>query len=143
MAVYRSHQVFSKFANQAFKYIVMFAYIVGSFILISLGFLLIRFGHSMPFIFSMFDLILFQFLVVFIVCLVNLARRFPTLSTEWYFSYLEHNFYETKLDRLFWNSCQPIVIQVGDFCTISTGEFILKMMGNVVLDNMVTLLLTF
>ena len=142
MTAYRSHQVFSKFANQMFKYVLMVGYTLGSVNLISLGFVLIRFSGKMPFVLVMFEFIVLIFVAVFIVYLEHLTRKITTLSTQWYTSYLENNFPETKLDRLFWISCQPITIQVGDICTISTGEFILKMLGNVVLDNLVTFFLT-
>ena len=142
MAVYRRHQLFGKFANQMFKYVIMIAYIQGCVLLISLGFVLIRFSGSMPFVFVIFELMLLIFVTSVIVYLVNLARQISTLSRNWYTSYLEHNFHETKLDRLIWNSCQPIAFHVGDICTISSGEFILKMLGNAVLNNLVTLLLT-
>jgi len=139
---YRSHQILNKLAQAVSIELVAGAYIVGSGILITSIYSLIRYHSVLGPMFIIVLVVLALMVTVIIVVLVTRAIYIREESEKVYMAF-QGIHTNSKIDALFWKSCRPVKIKVGSVGSIETHEFLIIMFESVVLNAIVNLLLNF
>ena len=133
----------SEYAFDTLKEILEGSYFLGAVLIITISFCLIKFHSEL----NSLALFCMLFLVVFTVflasVLISKAVDLREESEAAYKTFQRFDIGRSKMDVLRWKSCRPIKAKMGTFGNIETHDFLLIYFGPVVLDTLLTLLLTF
>jgi len=142
-SIYTHHQALNKIGNDVFASIVEFALSVLSVVIIFWGYILFRFASDnytiiLPFILGFLVAVCFSLLAA-------LTLAVSCSSKSQHYCKLQQNpvHGNTKYDTRFWRSRKPITIRVGEQFSLETKDFVLQVFGNIILQNVTTLLVTF
>jgi hypothetical protein len=139
--MYSYHQVLSRYGNATFRTIVGASIFTGSVVLILCFYGLIKFHHEF---FNVLMLGGFE-ICVFIgseFCLRMSIRIY--YHSEAFLKGAQNNpSVQGKYDHIVWRSRRPISISVGNLFEIETKNFLLRLFGEVILQNICSLSLTF
>jgi len=142
-SIYSCHQVFNIIANDVFSGIVEFALSTSCVLLIFGIYAFFKIATSSLKV--LIPLILACLIVVFfaLVCSLTLAVSCCLKSNE-YCKFRQNPLRgTTKDDALFWKSRRHTTIRVGQHFSLETRDFVLRVFGDIILQNVVSLLVTF
>ena len=133
----------SQYAFDTFKEILEVSYFMAAALIITLMFCLIEF-HSDLNIIAFFGLLFIVFFAIInTVILISKAVHLRGESQASYNTFQRFDIGRSKMDVRNWNSSRPITVKIGTFGYIKSHGFLLIFFGPVVLDTLLTLLLTF
>lgn len=139
---YASHQVLNKIANDVFKWVVEFALYAGCVVLIISSYALLTVTKnasyaSLSIIFCSCSISAFvsikyslELAISCHICSDSFRKHCKTVD-------------KSKYGKCFWNGRQPLTIHVGDHFRLETMQYILVVFGNIVLENLISLLIAF
>jgi len=139
---YRSHQILNNIAMEFSPLLVVGAYCVGSSIMITGIFCLIRYHSIIDPLFILVLIVLVVIVIVMALILVIKVIRVREESEEICLAF-QNLPAQSKADFRFWKSCRPVSMKVGSFGTVESHEFIITLLQSVVLDTTINLLLNF
>jgi len=139
---YRSHQLLNKFAQNLSAELVAGGYYVGSGILITTSYCLIRYSSVFDAFFLLVMVVILIYSTAIVMLLLTRAINIREQSEEVCKAFLDI-IPLSKADYLFWKSCHPVKLKVGSVGSIETHEFLIILFESVVLQTTINLLLNF
>ena len=139
--LYLCHQVYDRHYNQICRGVFGASFFCISVVIISASFALIKFQN---------DIMSFSLLIATWFCCVVLFKYNLRLSLNLHrnskniiSSALRNPNAQTKYNRRFWKSRNPIYVWVGQLFSLETPSFELYLFGTVIFNSVVNLLLIF
>jgi len=139
---YRSHQILNKLAQDVSTAIVAGGYLIGSGILITSSYCLIRYHSVIDPLFLLVLIVLALLVTLVIVLLVIRAINIREQSEQVYLGF-QDLVPCSKSDSKFWKSCRPIKMKVGFVGSIESHEYLIILFEAVVIRTTINLLLNF
>jgi len=141
--IYRAYQVANIHFFKAIQGWATVTYHVGLVNLIAILFCLIRYNFELNPIIGFFFLVtsveLYGVLVYVFAFVLSVRFR----SEEFYTNFLTYDTGKSRLDVMFWKSCLPLEVTIGNMFTISSRSFCIKVFGTTVVESVMDLILTF
>jgi len=141
--IYTSHQVLNKLANDIFADIVEFTLWVSCVMLIIWIYMFFRFSSKS-----------YAVIIPLIACCIivtwvslhsalTLAVSCSTNSREYFTHRKCPGKRRVKYDTLFWKSRKSTTIRFGHYFSLETKNFVLQVFGEIILQNVLSLLVTY
>ena len=138
--IYTSHQVMNKIANDVFSGSVMFALYLDMVVLIIATFIVIKLSYRNYLTLVIGTCAIIPIHVFAVKHALSFAASCYTNSEP---CYTIGRAGRRKESALFWKSRKPISIMVGDAFALETRTYVLVVFGDIILQNVISLLVTF
>ena len=133
----------SQHAFDTLKEILEGSYFLGAILLITLMFGLIKFHAELDTLALIVMFFVLGFATFIAIVLFSKAVELRVESQAAYNTFQIFDLRPSRMDVRNWKSCRPIKVKMGTFGYIETKDFLLIFFGPVVLDTLLSSLLTF
>lgn len=144
---YQGLRVGNTYLNFSLRHAVSYAYHFSVTVTITISYAILRLlahrSNFMMVVVGLLGLIMVGIINVILEFCIQHSLNLRYNSLEYVDSYFRNDFTLNKLERKVLKSCYPLEIEVGTLFKFTTRSFCLRLFGDIILQNIITLLLTF